>query len=99
MFPHPSPRGGPLPPMDALGDMMEEIRDDLERMPPKIRDKMLDQLLDQMLDSLPPDDSIPPELGKKVIKALLRGGEGLEDLLDLPDLPPPGGGKRKKRRR
>jgi hypothetical protein len=84
--------------MDAL-DLMEEIRDDLERIPPKMRDKILEQMLEQMLDSLPPDENIPPELSKKVFKALLRGGEGLEDLLDLPDFPLPGGGKRKKRRR
>jgi tetratricopeptide (TPR) repeat protein len=98
MFPRPSPRGGPPSPMDAL-DLMEEIRDDLERIPPKMRDKILEQMLEQMLDSLPPDENIPPELSKKMFKALLRGGEGLEDLLDLPDFPLPGGGKRKKRRR
>jgi len=87
----------PIPP--KMRREMEEIRKELERLPPPLRDRMLDQILDE----LPPDDEFPPEIQRALMKMVLLGG-GIEDLLDeLPDdlpLPfPGGGGGRGKRRR
>lgn len=95
--------GGPMPmPMPMPPKMrreMEDIRKELERLPPALRDRMLDQILDE----LPPDDDFPPEVQRAIMKMMLLG-EGIEDLLDeLPEdlpLPFPGGrGGRGKRRR
>ncbi|MCU0807395.1 MAG: hypothetical protein MUC53_05395 [Candidatus Contendobacter sp.] len=87
----------PIPP--KMRREMEEIRKELERLPPPLRDRMLDHILDE----LPPDDEFPPEIQRALMKMVLLGG-GIEDLLDeLPDdlpLPfPGGGGGRGKRRR
>jgi hypothetical protein len=98
------PRGGgsmpmpmPMPIPPKMRREMEEIRKELERLPPALRDRMLDQILDE----LPPDDEFPPEIQRAIMKMMLLG-EGIEDLLDeLPDLPlpfPGGRGGRGKRR-
>ena len=98
-----SPKGGgPMPmPMSMPPKMrreMEEIRKELERLPPALRDRMLDQILDE----LPPDDDFPPEIQRALMKIMLLGEKGIEDLMDeLPDLPlpfPGDRGGRKKRR-
>ncbi|MFZ1641864.1 MAG: hypothetical protein WAV07_10645, partial [Candidatus Contendobacter sp.] len=106
-FPFPvAPRGGPrptpsmpspLPMPPKMRREFEEIRGQLERLPPALRGRMLDQIL----DSLPPDDDFPPEIQRAIMKMMLLG-EGIENLLDeLPDLPlpfPGGRGGRGKRR-
>ena len=98
-----SPKGGgpmplPLPIPPKMRREMEQIRAELERLPPALRDRMLDQIL----DALPSDDEFPPEVQRALMKMMLLG-EGIEDLLDeLPDLPlpfPGGRGGRGKRRR
>lgn len=92
-LPFARPRGGPrripfgMPPMMPSGmpREMEEIRRELERLPPALRDRMLNQIL----DDLPPDDDFPPEVQRALVKALLLGGGNLGELLDdLPDFPP-----------
>ncbi len=92
----PMPMPMPMPP--KMRREMEEIRKELERLPPPLRDRMLDQILDE----LPPDDEFPPEIQRAIMKMMLLGGN-IEDLLDeLPEnlpLPFPGGrGGRGKRR-
>jgi len=93
----PRPRGGPrsMPmPMSMPPQMrreMEEAREELEQMPPALRERMLNQLL----DSLPQDDDFPPEVQRAIMKALLLGGDGLEELLnmDMDDFPMPSPGR------
>jgi tetratricopeptide (TPR) repeat protein len=95
-LPFPRPSSGPLPLPPKLRNDMEDLRKELERLPPALRDRMLDQIL----DSLPLDDDFPPEVQRALMKALLLGGGSLENLLDeLPDFPLPGRGGRKHRRR
>lgn len=94
----PSPLPLPMPMPPKMRREMEDLRRNLERLPPALRERMLDQILDE----LPPDDELPPEIQKAIMKMMLLG-EGIEDLLDeLPDdlpLPFPGGrGRRGKRR-
>ena len=94
--PMPMPMPMPMPP--KMRREMEEIRKELERLPPALRDRMLDQILDE----LPPDDDFPPEIQRALMKIMLLGGKGIEDLMDeLPDLPLPfpgdRGGRRKRR--
>ncbi|MDS4022997.1 MAG: hypothetical protein RKR03_21205 [Candidatus Competibacter sp.] len=99
-LPFPRIGGGPMPmPMPMPPKMrneMENIRKELERLPPELRDRMLDQIL----DTLPPDEDFPPELQRALMKAMLLGGQGLEDLLDelsgIP-LPHPGRGSPRNR--
>ena len=100
------PRGGgpaplpmPLPIPPKMRSEIEDMRRELERLPPALRGRMLDQIL----DDLPPDDEFPPEIQRAIMKMMLLGGD-IEDLLDeLPEdlpLPFPGGrGGRGKRRR
>ncbi|MBS1221784.1 MAG: hypothetical protein H6R23_1404, partial [Proteobacteria bacterium] len=95
----PMPPSMPLPVPPKMRREMEQIRKELERLPPALRDRMLDQIL----DDLPPDDDFPPEIQRALMKMMLFGGN-IEDLLDeLPEdlpLPFPGGrGGRGKRRR
>lgn len=100
----PRPRGGPrsmpMPmPMSMPPQMrreLEEAREELEQMPPALRERMLNQLL----DSLPRDADFPPEVQRAIMKALLLGGDGLEKLLDLDedDFPSPGRGRPRRRR-
>ncbi len=74
-------------------DMIEELRDMLEQVPPAMRD----QMLDMMLKGMPMDKDMPPELQRNLIKAVLLGGMNAEDLVnDDGDivLPMPGGGGR-----
>ena len=91
----PMPMPMPMPP--KMRSEMENIRKELERLPPELRDRMLDEIL----DTLPPDEDFPPELQRALMKAMLLGGQGLEDLLDelsgIP-LPLPGRGGPRKRR-
>lgn len=94
--PAPMPMPIPIPP--KMRREIEDMRRELERLPPPLRDRMLDQILDE----LPPDDEFPPEIQRALMKMMLLGG-GIEDLLDeLPEdlpLPLPGGrGGRGKRR-
>ncbi len=92
LFHTPRSRSGPGHPAE-----MNQLREDLEQLPPPLRD----QLLDELMDELPIDaDNLPPEARKALLKALLLGGGDLADLLDAPDfpLPSPGRGRRKKRR-
>ena len=94
--PAPMPMPIPIPP--KMRREIEDMRRELERLPPALRDRMLDQILDE----LPPDDEFPPEIQRALMKMMLLGG-GIEDLLDeLPEdlpLPLPGGrGGRGKRR-
>ncbi len=94
LFHAPRSRPGPGPGHPAE---MNQLREDLERLPPGLRD----QLLDEIMEELPIDaDGLPPEARKVLLKALLLGGGDLADLLDAPDLPPPapGRGRRRKRR-
>lgn len=90
--------GGPPPMPPKMRREMEDLRRQLEQLPPGLRDKMLDAIL----DDLPPDDDFPPEIQRALFKAMLLGGEGLRDLLEeLPDLPfppPRGRGGRNRRR-
>ena len=44
---------------------MEDLRKELEQMPPALQDRMLDQIL----DSLPLDDDFPPEVQRALMKA------------------------------
>ena len=95
--PAPMPMPMPMPP--KMRREIEDMRRELERLPPALRGRMLDQILDE----LPPDDEFPPQVQRALMKMMLLGG-GIEDLLDeLPDdlpLPFPGGrGGRGKRRR
>lgn len=88
----------PLPMPPRMRREIEEIRKELERLPPTLRGRMLDQIL----DDLPPDDDFPPAMQRAIMKMMLLGGN-IGDLLDeLPDnlpLPLPGGrGGRGKRR-
>ncbi len=95
-LPFPRPSGGPLPLPPTLRRDMEDLRKELEQLPPALQDRMLDQIL----DSLPRDDGFPPDVQRALMKAFLLGGAGLEGLLDeLPDFPLPGQGGRKNRRR
>ncbi|MFO7641512.1 MAG: hypothetical protein R6X17_09695 [Candidatus Competibacteraceae bacterium] len=90
--------GGPPPMPPKVRREMEEIRRELERLPPALRGQMLDAIL----DDLPPDDEFPPEIQRALMKMMLLGDEGFRDLLDeMPDFPPPprGRGGRNKRRR
>ena len=94
--PAPMPMPIPIPP--KMRREIEDMRRELERLPPPLRDRMLDQILDE----LPPDDEFPPGVQRALMKMMLLGG-GIEDLLDeLPEdlpLPLPGGrGGRGKRR-
>lgn len=94
--PAPMPMPIPIPP--KMRREIEDMRRELERLPPALRDRMLDQILDE----LPPDDEFPPGVQRALMKMMLLGG-GIEDLLDeLPEdlpLPLPGGrGGRGKRR-
>jgi hypothetical protein len=70
---------------------MEELREEMEQMPPALRERMLDQIL----DSLPQDDDFPPEVQRAIMKALLLGGDRLEELLnmDMDDFPMPSPGR------
>ena len=98
------PRGGgpaplPMPIPPKMRREIEDMRKELERLPPALQGRMLDQILDDLL----PDDDFPPEIQRAIMKMMLLGG-GIEDLLDeLPEdlpLPFPGGrGGRGKRRR
>lgn len=78
--------GGGLPPMPPkLQKDMDEIRRELERLPPALRSIALDKIL----DSLPPDDDFPPEIQRALMKIILLGEDALGDILDdLPDTPP-----------
>ena len=99
------PRGGgpaplplPIPMPPKMRREIEDMRRELERLPPALRGRMLDQILDE----LPPDDEFPPEIQRAIMKMMLLGGN-IEDLMDeLPEdlpLPFPGGrGGRGKRR-
>jgi tetratricopeptide (TPR) repeat protein len=93
--PMPMPMPMPMPP--KMRHEMEDLRKELERLPPALRDRMLDQIL----NDLPPDEDFPPEVQRALVKAMLLGAQGLEDLLDelsgLP-LPLPGRGGRRNRR-
>jgi cellulose synthase operon protein C len=89
--------GGPPPMPRKMQREMEEIREQLQQLPPALRGQMLDAIL----DDLPPDDDFPPEIQRALMKLMLLGGEGLGDILDeMPDFPPPprGRGGRHKRR-
>jgi tetratricopeptide (TPR) repeat protein len=98
------PKGGgrvpmpmPLPPMPPkMRRELEQIKKELERLPPALRSRMLDQ----MLDDLPPDDEFPPEIQRVLMKILLLGDD-IEDILDeLPDdFPPPFPGGREGRKK
>ena len=95
--PAPMPMPMPMPP--KMRREIEDMRRELERLPPALRGRMLDQILDE----LPPDDEFPPGVQRALMKMMLLGGD-IEDLLDeLPDdlpMPFPGGrGGRGKRRR
>ena len=93
-----------LPPMpDDLFEDLEEIREMLLSVPPKLREQVLDQLLQEFS---PDRYGIPPEVGKMLLKALLLpGGAGgkLPDFLDdmpLPfDFPAPRQSRRKRKKR
>ncbi|MDQ5910331.1 MAG: hypothetical protein QG599_2427 [Pseudomonadota bacterium] len=111
-FPFPQSRGGggpsmpiPFPMPPHMRREMEEIREQLEYMPPALRERMLDSLL----DSLPEDKDFPREMQRAIMKAILLGGEGqmermpeIEDMdEDEDDFPAPsrGRGRPKNRRR
>ncbi|MBK8752902.1 MAG: hypothetical protein IPL99_15265 [Candidatus Competibacteraceae bacterium] len=88
-LPFSRPRGHsrpmPMPMLPNIPAEIEEIRRDLERLPPALRERMLNRIL----DDLPPDDDFPIEVQRAMMKALLLGGGNLEELLDdLPDFPP-----------
>jgi len=95
-MPFPRPRGGPRSTLPPMPRELAQMRENLAQMPPALRKRMLDQIL----DSLPPDDEFPPEVQRAIMKALLLGGEGLEELLnmDMDDFPPPGRGRPERRR-
>lgn len=95
-MPFPRSRGGPRSTLPPMPRELEQMREDLAQMPPALRKRMLDQIL----DSLPPDDEFPPEVQRAIMKALLLGGERLEELLnmDIDDFPPPGRGRSRGRR-
>lgn len=64
---------------------MDEMRRELERLPPALRSLALDKIL----DSLPPDDDFPPEIQRALMKIILLGEDALDHILDdLPDTPP-----------
>ncbi|MCB1826216.1 MAG: hypothetical protein KDJ54_17245 [Candidatus Competibacteraceae bacterium] len=76
---------------------IDQLREELERLPPPLRARLLDEIMDE----LPIDaDDLPPEARKALLKALLLGGGDFADLLDVPDFPfpSPDRGRRKKRR-
>ncbi len=90
--------GGPPQMPREMRRELDDIRRQLERVPPALRD----QMLDAMLDDLPPDDDFPPKVQRALMKILLLGDEAFRDLLDeSPDFPPSprGRGGRNKRRR
>ncbi len=95
------PRSGgstpmPMPMPPKMRREIEDMRRELERLPPTLRGRMLDQILDE----LPPDDDFPPEIQRAIVKMMLLGGN-IEDLLEeLPDnlpMPFPGGGRGNRR--
>ncbi len=111
-FPFPQSRGGggssmpiPFPMPPRMRREMEEIREQLEYMPPALRERMLNSLL----DSLPEDQDFPREMQRAIMKAILLGGEGQIEMMpemggmdedddDFP-LPSRGRGRPKNRRR
>ncbi len=89
-IPSPQPRGRPRSTLPPMPRELEKMREDLARLPPALRQRMLNQIL----DSLPPDDDFPPEVQRAIMKALLLGGDRLEELLnmDMDDFPMPSPG-------
>lgn len=92
------PGGGPgglpipvLPP--RMRTEIEEMRRELERLPPMLRG----QMLDRMLDDMPEDDDLPPGLQRMIMKALILGMDLDED--DDDDLPSPARGRRRPKNR
>jgi hypothetical protein len=94
----PAPMPLPIPMPPKMRREIEDMRRELERLPPPLRGRMLDQIL----DDLPPDDDFPPAVQRAIMKMMLLGGD-IQDLLDeLPDeipLPSPGGRGRHGKRR
>ncbi len=99
-LPRGRPRSGPaipqsLPMPPKMRREMEEIHRELERLPPVLREQMLNQIL----DDLPPDEDVPPEIQRALMKAMLLGGGSIEKLIDeLPDFPLPPQGRGRGRR-
>jgi len=80
---------------------MEEIRRELERLPPVLRGPMLDRILDEM----PEDDDFPPEVQRALMRALILGNNPLQAIFDSDedddddDFPPPRRGRSRPGRR
>ncbi|MFO1431887.1 MAG: hypothetical protein U1F76_17405 [Candidatus Competibacteraceae bacterium] len=93
-----------MPPMpEDLFEDLEEIREMLLSVPPKLRDQVLDQILQE---SSPDRHGIPPEMGKMILKMLLLpdggGGKPPDFFDDMPlpfDFPSPRQSRRKRKKR
>ncbi|MCB1819973.1 MAG: hypothetical protein KDI73_00125 [Candidatus Competibacteraceae bacterium] len=96
------PRGLPIPVLPPnMRTEMEEIRRELERLPPVLRGPMLDRILDEM----PEDDDFPPEVQRALMRALILGNNPLQAIFDSDedddddDFPPPRRGRSRPGRR